>query len=76
VTHIVIIEDHPDNARLAEKLLKHAGYEVTVAEDGETGLQVVLEQLPDRAKRYTAYVKPAQPPAQGVLLSEAQDNKL
>jgi len=47
VTHIVIIEDHPDNARLAEKLLKHAGYQVTVAEDGETGLQVVLEQLPD-----------------------------
>ena len=47
MTHIVIIEDHPDNARLAEKLLKHAGYQVTVAEDGETGLQVVLEQLPD-----------------------------
>jgi two-component system cell cycle response regulator DivK len=47
VTHIVIIEDHPDNARLAEKLLKHAGYEVTIAEDGETGLQVVMEQLPD-----------------------------
>lgn len=38
--------------------------------------QGVLEQLPDRAKRYTVYVKPAQPPAQGVLLSEAQDNKL
>ena len=36
--------------------------------------QGVLEQLPDRAKRYTVYVKPAQPPAQSVLLSEAQDN--
>jgi two-component system cell cycle response regulator DivK len=47
VTHIVIIEDHPDNARLAEKLLKHAGYTVSLAEDGETGLQMALEQLPD-----------------------------
>jgi CheY-like chemotaxis protein len=47
VSHIVIIEDHPDNARLAEKLLKHAGHVVTLAEDGETGLQVVMEQLPD-----------------------------
>ena len=47
MSQIVIIEDHPDNARLAEKLLKHAGHTVTIAEDGETGLQVVLEQLPD-----------------------------
>ena len=47
MTHIVIIEDHPDNARLAEKLLKHAGYTVTIAEDGETGLRVVLEQIPE-----------------------------
>jgi two-component system, cell cycle response regulator DivK len=47
VSQIVIIEDHPDNARLAEKLLKHAGHTVTLAEDGESGLQVVLEQLPD-----------------------------
>ena len=47
MSQIVIIEDHPDNARLAEKLLKHAGHTVTVAEDGETGLQVVLEQLPE-----------------------------
>lgn len=36
--------------------------------------QGVLEQRPALAKRYTVYVKPAQPPAQGVLLSEAQDN--
>ena len=36
--------------------------------------QGVLVQLPALAKRYTCYVKPAQPPAQGVLLSEAQDN--
>lgn len=36
--------------------------------------QGVLVQPPALAKRYTSYVKPAQPPAQGVLLSEAQDN--
>ncbi len=47
MSQIVIIEDHPENARLAEKLLKHAGHNVTLAEDGETGLQVVLKQLPE-----------------------------
>jgi ATP-dependent DNA helicase RecG len=38
--------------------------------------QGLLEPLPDRAKRNTAYVKPAQPAAQDSLLSETQDNKL
>ena len=47
MSHIVIIEDRPDNARLAEKLLTRAGHQISIAEDGETGLQVVLEQLPD-----------------------------
>jgi len=36
--------------------------------------QGVLVQPPVLAKRYTFYEKPAQPTAQGVLLSEAQDN--
>lgn len=36
--------------------------------------QGVLVQLPALAKRYTSYVKPAQPPAQRVLLSDDQDN--
>lgn len=36
--------------------------------------QGVLVQRPTLAKRYTVYAKPAQPPAQGVLLSEAEDN--
>jgi ATP-dependent DNA helicase RecG len=36
--------------------------------------QGVLVQRPALAKRYTVYTKPTQPPAQGVLLSEAQDN--
>lgn len=36
--------------------------------------QGVLEQLTVTAKRYTSYVKPAQPPAQGALLSDEKDN--
>lgn len=36
--------------------------------------QGVLEQLTVTAKRYTSYVKPAQPPAQGALLSNEKDN--
>jgi CheY-like chemotaxis protein len=44
---IVIIEDNEQNARLAEKLLKKASHDVIVAEDGETGLSTVLENMPD-----------------------------
>ena len=47
MTQIVVIEDNPQNARMAEKLLKHAGYEVTLAEDGESGLTTVLDVMPD-----------------------------
>jgi two-component system cell cycle response regulator DivK len=47
MTRIVIIEDNPQNARMADKLLRHAGHEVAVAEDGETGLETVLEHPPD-----------------------------
>ena len=47
MTQIVVIEDNPQNARMAEKLLKHAGHEVTLAEDGESGLTAVLEIMPD-----------------------------
>jgi ATP-dependent DNA helicase RecG len=36
--------------------------------------QGVLEQLTVTAKRYTSYVKPAQPPVQGALLSDEKDN--
>ncbi len=47
MTRIVVIEDNQQNARMAEKLLKHAGYEITLAEDGESGMATVLEILPD-----------------------------
>jgi two-component system, cell cycle response regulator DivK len=47
MTQIVVIEDNQQNARLAEKLLKQAGYEITLAEDGESGMMAVMEIMPD-----------------------------
>lgn len=44
---IVVIEDNHQNARMADKLLKRAGYEVKLAEDGEMGLQTVFASEPD-----------------------------
>ena len=44
---IVVIEDNVQNARMANKLLKRAGYEVLLAEDGESGLTTVFENPPD-----------------------------
>lgn len=44
---IIIIEDNPNSARLAEKLLKRASFSVLIAEDGETGYAKVVEQTPD-----------------------------
>jgi two-component system, cell cycle response regulator DivK len=44
---IVLIEDNVNNARIALKLLNRAGFEVITAEDGETGLEKVMELVPD-----------------------------
>ncbi len=48
MTHlIVLVEDDPQNARMAKKLLNHAGYDVLVAADGESGLKMILDNQPD-----------------------------
>ncbi|HUN07222.1 MAG TPA: response regulator [Aggregatilineales bacterium] len=47
MSRIVLIEDNVNNARIAQKLLNRAGHEVVTAEDGETGLEKVLELTPD-----------------------------
>jgi two-component system cell cycle response regulator DivK len=47
VSHILIIEDNEQNARMAAKLLRHAGHEVFIAEDGESGMIALLEAPPD-----------------------------
>ncbi len=44
---IILIEDNELNARMAEKLLRHAGHDVLLAEDGETGLELASQTLPD-----------------------------
>lgn len=43
---IVIIEDNPDSARLAARILQREGYTVTVADEGELGLQIALGSQP------------------------------
>jgi two-component system cell cycle response regulator DivK len=47
MSRIVVIEDNEQNARLAHKLLRLAGHEVELADDGETGLMVVYGTQPD-----------------------------
>jgi len=47
LSKIVIIEDDAQSARLAARVLKKAGHEVILAEDGEIGLRVVFEHKPD-----------------------------
>jgi two-component system, cell cycle response regulator DivK len=47
MTRILIMEDDPHQSRLMRRLLEHAGYQVTIAEDGETGLRSALSAVPD-----------------------------
>lgn len=47
MSRILIIEDNPQNARMATKLLEHAGHQVTTADDGEGGMMKVMELQPD-----------------------------
>ncbi|MBI5666657.1 MAG: response regulator [Chloroflexi bacterium] len=47
MSRILIIEDNLNNARMAAKLLEHAGHEVITAEDGEGGIMRLMECQPD-----------------------------
>ena len=47
MTKILMIEDVPDNAELARRILVSAGYEVFHAPDAETGLEMAITQIPD-----------------------------
>lgn len=47
MSRIVIIEDNPDSARLATRILERAGHEVIAADDGEMGVTAVFASLPD-----------------------------
>ena len=44
---ILLVEDEPGFRRIYSFVLKNAGYDVLEAEDGEKGIQMVLEHHPD-----------------------------
>lgn len=45
--NVLMIEDNPNNARLVKRILESNTVRVTHAWDGETGLQMVMEEHPD-----------------------------
>jgi len=47
VATAVVIDDTAADRLLAETLLKHAGYSVTTCADGNAGLDVIQQELPD-----------------------------
>lgn len=47
MTKILIVEDIPDNAELARRIMLSRGFDVLHAENAETGLEMALAQLPD-----------------------------
>ena len=47
MTKILIVEDIPDNAELARRIMSSRGYEVFHAMDAETGLDMALADPPE-----------------------------
>src|SRR5271156_975392 len=43
----LIVEDHPEQAELVARILRMRNYESILAEDGETGLRLAREHIPD-----------------------------
>lgn len=44
---ILLVEDNADNRDIYRTVLEHFGYEVVEAHDGEMGIQLAQERLPD-----------------------------
>ena len=44
---ILVVEDNPENMKLAVLLLETAGHHVLCASDAETGLSIARQQLPN-----------------------------
>ena len=44
---ILVVEDNPQNLKLAQLILERGGYRVIAATHGEQGLTLAREQLPD-----------------------------
>jgi two-component system cell cycle response regulator DivK len=47
MTTVLVVEDIPDNAELARRVLTARGYDVLHAPDAETGLQMAVNHRPD-----------------------------
>jgi two-component system cell cycle response regulator DivK len=47
MTTILIVEDNDDNARLMVRTLEPHGYRLLRAADGESGLQMAVDEAPD-----------------------------
>ncbi len=47
MNRILIVEDNALNRTLLQAVLKRAGYELLIAEDGETGVELALRENPD-----------------------------
>ena len=44
---ILLIEDHPDMRHLVARSIRHLGYDLLEAEDGEIGVRMALTENPD-----------------------------
>ena len=47
MARVLVVEDNPANLKLVSLLLAHAGHEVLVAVDAESGLSITRDALPD-----------------------------
>ena len=47
MTKILVLEDDPQQSRLMKRLLEHGGFDVLVADDGESGLRKAMATIPD-----------------------------
>jgi two-component system cell cycle response regulator DivK len=47
MSRVLVVEDNPQNLKLARLVLSKAGFEVLEAGDGEQGVRLAREQLPD-----------------------------
>ncbi len=47
MANILIVEDNPQNLKLAQLVLHKAGHSILAAENGEIGLQMAHEHSPD-----------------------------
>ena len=44
---VLIVDDHPENLKILEAILKEYGYKVRVATSGEMALKVILARPPE-----------------------------